>query len=205
VNTLKELVSGGELGRIRYIYSNRLNIGKLRTEENVLWSFAPHDISLILMLMDDREPVEVSAYGGAFLNPAIFDTTLTFFKFSDGVKGHIFVSWLHPYKEQKLVVVGAEKMAVFDDLSREKIFIFPHKIKIESGQIPVAEKADYYTVPVANAEPLREELNHFLTCMETRETPRTDGEEGLRVLKVLARAEAGLQSQTGLTTLTGAR
>lgn len=196
VQTLKELVSGGELGCIRYIYSNRLNIGKLRAEENVLWSFAPHDISLILMLMDDQEPVEVSAYGGAFLNPAIFDTTLTFFKFSDGVKGHIFVSWLHPYKEQKLVVVGSEKMAVFDDLTREKIFIYPHKIKIEDGQVPVAEKADFYTVPVEGAEPLREEINHFISCVATREPPRTDGEEGLRVLKVLEKAEQGLQSQT---------
>ena len=196
VQTLKELVFGGELGRLRYIYSNRLNIGKLRAEENVLWSFAPHDISLILMLVGGREPAEVSAYGGAFLNPAIFDTTLTFFQFSDGVKGHIFVSWLHPFKEQKLVVVGSEKMAVFDDISQEKIFIYPHQIKIENGHVPVAQKADFYTVPFKGAEPLREELHHFITCVETREQPRTDGEEGLRVLKVLEKAEKSLQLQT---------
>ncbi len=190
---LKSLIDEGELGRIRYIYSNRLNIGKLRTEENVLWSFAPHDISLILMLMGGEEPKNVQASGGAYLNRDISDTTLTVLDFENGVKGHVFVSWLHPFKEQKLVVVGSDKMAVFDDVSDEKLFIYPHQIKWEKGKVPVAQKADYIVPEFERKQPLREELLHFLHCIETRETPRTDGREGLRVLKVLEKAQEGLK------------
>ena len=139
---LKEVIDSGELGKIHYVYSNRLSIGKLRTEENILWSFAPHDISVILMLLNE-EPVNVSAFGGDYLNKGIYDTTMTTIEFRNGVKGHIFVSWLHPYKEQKLVVVGSKAMAVFDDVSSEKLFLYPHKIEWLAGKIPVATKADY--------------------------------------------------------------
>lgn len=188
---LKELITNRKLGNIEYIYSNRLNIGKLRVEENILWSFAPHDVSVILMLVGE-EPYEVKAFGGAYVTPGIYDVTLTTLSFKQGVKAHIFVSWLHPYKEQKLVVVGDESMAVFDDLTEEKLFVYPHKIKWE-GKIPVAEKAERYVVEVEKKEPLKEELRHFIECIETRKTPRTDGEEGLRVLKVLERAEKSLK------------
>ena len=190
---LKELVDSGALGKIRYIYSNRLNIGKLLTEENVLWSFAPHDISLILMLMGGEEPVKVHAHGGAYLSPDIYDTTLTSLEFKSGVKSHIFVSWLHPFKEQKLVVVGSEQMAVFDDISKEKLFLYPHKIKWEMGKIPVAEKADFQVVDVELKQPLREELLHFVDCVATGKKPKTDGEEGLKVLQVLEQAEQSLK------------
>ncbi|MCP4149644.1 MAG: Gfo/Idh/MocA family oxidoreductase [bacterium] len=189
---LKELIDSGGLGQIRYIYSNRLNIGKLRTEENVLWSFAPHDISLILMLMGGEEPGKVSATGGAYLNPNIYDTTLTALEFKNGVKGHVFVNWLHPFKEQKLVVVGSDKMAVFDDISEEKLFIYPHKIMWEKGKVPVAKKADYNTVEFERKQPLAEELLHFCECIETRNAPKTDGHEALRVLKVLEKAQQSL-------------
>jgi UDP-2-acetamido-3-amino-2,3-dideoxy-glucuronate N-acetyltransferase len=189
---LKEMIDEGELGHMRYIYSNRLNIGKLRTEENVLWSFAPHDISLILMLLDGEMPLSVEAYGGSYLNQNIYDITLTNLEFANGVKSHVFVSWLHPYKEQKLIVVGSEKMAVFDDLSKEKLFIYPHKIKWEKGKIPVAKKADFVTVPLEPKQPLEEELSHFLDCMKTRRAPKTDGLEGLQVLKVLEMAQKKL-------------
>ena len=188
---LKELIKNRKLGNIEYIYSNRLNIGKLRVEENILWSFAPHDVSVILMLVGE-EPYEVKAFGGAYVTPGIYDVTLTTLSFERGVKAHIFVSWLHPYKEQKLIVVGNESMAVFDDLTEEKLFVYPHKIKWE-GKIPVAEKAERYVVEVEKKEPLKEELRHFIECIETRKTPRTDGEEGLRVLKVLERAEKSLK------------
>ncbi|MDQ1352767.1 MAG: UDP-2-acetamido-3-amino-2,3-dideoxy-glucuronate N-acetyltransferase [Acidobacteriota bacterium] len=191
---LKELIDAGELGVIRYIYSNRLNIGKLRTEENVLWSFAPHDISLICMLMNGEEPDRVDAHGGAYVKPGIYDTTLTTLEFKNGVKGHVFVSWLHPFKEQKLVVVGSEKMAVFDDVSDKKLSIYPHKINLE-GDIPVAMKAESYPVEFEMKEPLREELLHFLHCIDTRETPKTDGVEGLNVLKILERAEIQLNNK----------
>ena len=189
---LKALMSKGDLGKIQYIYSNRLNIGKLRTEENILWSFAPHDISLILMLMDE-EPEEVSAFGGDYVSRGIYDTTLTSLKFKNGVKAHIFVSWLHPYKEQKLIVVGSKAMAVFDDVSEEKLFIYPHKIEWLNGKVPIAQKAQYYTLEVEKREPLREELKHFMECVANRKNPKTDGYEGLRVLRVLEQAEKSLK------------
>ncbi len=191
---LKELISSGKLGKIQYIYSNRLNIGKLRTEENILWSFAPHDISVILMLLDE-EPTKVSAHGEDFLNKGIYDTTLTSLDFRNGVKGHIFVSWLHPFKEQKLIVVGSEGMAVFDDLNHDKLRVYPHKIEWKDGKIPVVQKADYYPVPVDSKEPLKEELRHFIECVEKRKNPKTDGREGVQVLKVLERAEQSLSEK----------
>ena len=189
---LKELIKNGDLGKIQYIYSNRLNIGKLRTEENILWSFAPHDISVMLMLMEE-EPVKVDAFGEAILNKDIYDVTITTLEFKDGIKGHIFVSWLHPFKEQKLVVVGSKSMAVFDDISKEKLFIYPHRIEWRNGKIPVAHKAEYHTVEVEQKEPLKEEMRHFVECVLERKTPRTDGEEGLRVLKVLSLCQQALE------------
>jgi UDP-2-acetamido-3-amino-2,3-dideoxy-glucuronate N-acetyltransferase len=192
VDKLREMISTGVLGKVEYVYSNRLNIGKLRTEENILWSFAPHDISVMLLLLQE-EPVKVSAFGGDYLNPGIYDTTLTFLEFPNGVKGHIFVSWLHPYKEQKLIVVGTQAMAVFDDLSAEKLFLYPHKIEWKNGKIPVAQKAKFEPVPVAAGEPLRIELEHFLACVGERKKPLSDGYEGLQVLRVLDLAEKGLK------------
>jgi UDP-2-acetamido-3-amino-2,3-dideoxy-glucuronate N-acetyltransferase len=193
VRKLQELVESGRLGSVQYIYSNRLSIGKLRTEENILWSFAPHDISVILMLMGEQ-PEHVGAFGGAYLNHEICDTTLTTLEFRNNVKAHIFVSWLHPFKEQKLVVVGSEGMAVFDDVSDDKLLLYPHKIEWIDGRIPVARKADYESIPFDAAEPLRTELQHFADCVSTRSTPRTDGHEGLRVLRVLEAAEHALSA-----------
>ena len=192
---LKELIEKGELGKVQYIYSNRLNIGKLRVEENILWSFAPHDISVILMLVGD-EPLKISCFGGDYLNNEIYDVTLTSLKFKNKVKAHVFVSWLHPFKEQKLIVVGSKAMAVFDDLTKEKLFIYPHRIEWKNGKIPVVQKADHYCVEVENKEPLREELRHFIECINKREQPRTNGEEGLRVLRILEEAEKSLQNST---------
>ncbi|RKY41294.1 MAG: oxidoreductase [Candidatus Omnitrophota bacterium] len=186
---LKDMIDSGQLGKIEYIYSNRLNIGKLRTEENILWSFAPHDVSAILMLLKE-EPVRVFAMGGDYINKGIYDTTITLLEFRNGIKAHIFVSWLHPYKEQKLIVVGSKAMAVFDDGSREKLFLYPHKIEWKNGKIPVAEKSEFEAIPINNnKEPLRLELEHFIECVERRSKPFTDGYEGLRVLKVLEKAE----------------
>jgi UDP-2-acetamido-3-amino-2,3-dideoxy-glucuronate N-acetyltransferase len=188
VRKLKELISKGELGKVQYIYSNRLNIGKLRTEENILWSFAPHDISVILMLLEET-PIEVTAFGEDYLNKGVYDTTLTTFEFANGVKGHIYVSWLHPYKEQRLVVVGTVAMAVFDDVAEDKLRIYPHRIEWRNGRIPIAHKADFITVPIDSGEPLRREMEHFISCVVDRTNPITDGREGLRVLEVLQRAE----------------
>ena len=191
VSKLKRLIDIGTLGKIQYMYSNRLNIGKLRAEENILWSFAPHDISAMLMFIGE-EPLKVNAFGGGYINKATYDTTVTTLNFSNGVKGHIFVSWLHPYKEQKFIIVGSKAMAVFDDLTKEKIFIYPHRIRWINGKVPIAQKADHYTVAIENKEPLREELLHFIDCVKDRKRPRTDGAEGVRVLKVLESAERSL-------------
>jgi len=188
---LKELISRGALGKIQYIYSNRLNIGKLRTEEDILWSFAPHDISAILMLVGDN-PCKVSCYGGDYINRGIYDTTLTALEFKNGVKGHIFVSWLHPFKEQKLIVVGSKAMAVFDDMKNEKLVLYKHKIEWKNGRIPVAHKADYEVIKTAKIEPLRAELKHFIQCVKNRNNPDSDAGEALRVLKVLSMCESSL-------------
>jgi UDP-2-acetamido-3-amino-2,3-dideoxy-glucuronate N-acetyltransferase len=194
---LKEMISGGELGKIRYVYSNRLNIGKLRTEENILWSFAPHDISVILMLLDE-DPICVSASGGDYVNTGINDVTLTSLEFADGVKGHVFVSWLHPFKEQKLIVVGSKAMAVFDDMSKEKLFLYPHKIEWKNGKIPEAQKADFQAIGIGKGEPLRLEIEHFVNCINTRKTPKTDGLEGLKVLRILEKVEDSLLEKRDL-------
>ncbi|WP_447979334.1 Gfo/Idh/MocA family oxidoreductase [Candidatus Nitrospira bockiana] len=192
---LKELVDGGELGRLHYIYSNRLNLGKIRREENILWSFAPHDLSVILGLVDQM-PASISAEGGNYLHQQIADITVTLLSFPSGVKAHIFVSWLHPFKEQKLVLVGDRKMAVFDDLEKkDKLLLYPHSIDWKH-QIPVANRADAQPVEVDKQEPLREECLHFLECVRTRRRPRTDGEEGVRVLSVLERCQRALEDKT---------
>lgn len=188
---LKELVKSGDLGKIQYIYSHRLNLGKIRREENILWSFAPHDISVILGLLGEM-PNRVQSQGGNYLQEKISDVTVSLLSFPSGVKAHIFVSWLHPFKEQKLVVVGSQKMAVFDDMEKDaKLRLYPHTIDWKD-QVPVANKAAAEVVPLGTGEPLLSECRHFLECVSTRTTPRTDGEEGLRVLSVLQRCQDSL-------------
>ncbi len=180
---LQELIQGGKLGKINYLYSNRLNIGKIRTEENILWSFAPHDISVMLSLLNEM-PTRVSCNGGAWLNQGVADVTLSHFDFPSGVQAHIFVSWLHPVKEQKLVVVGSEKMAVFDDTAEHKLVLYPHKVEWKN-RIPTAVKAEAEVVALENREPLKAECQHFIDCVESRKSPVSNGAEGLRVLRVL--------------------
>jgi len=185
VHALKSIVSKGTLGRIRYIYSNRLSFGKIRREENILWSFAPHDISMILGLLAE-EPTEVSAKGSNYLHPHIADVTMSQMKFASGINAHIFVSWLHPFKEQKLIVVGEEQMAVFDDTApwETKLTIYPHEVVWANG-IPEAKKADGKPVPLEKDEPLKAECSHFIDCVSKRTKPITDGNEGVRGLRVL--------------------
>lgn len=201
---LKEMISAGELGKLQYVYSNRLNIGKLRTEENILWSFAPHDISVMLALVGSGVRT-VSAFGEDYLSKGIYDTTLTSIEFANGVKGHIFVSWLHPFKEQKLVVVGSKAMAVFDDVTEEKLFLYPHRIEWVDGKVPVAHKAEFKAVALDKGdEPLKAELRHFAECCVTRKRPRTDAAEGIEVLKVLESAEASLAAGASRTSAVAA-
>ncbi len=191
---LKRLIREGELGRIQYIYSSRLNLGKLRTEENILWSFAPHDIAAILYLLDE-EPSSIATHGGSYLNSGLVDTTLTTCDFKSGVKAHIFVSWLHPFKEQKLAIVGGRKMAVFDDVEKErKLVLYAHRIDW-LDRMPVVHKDEGVVVPLPKEEPLRRECQHFLDCIATRQTPRTDGQSGVKVLEVLEACEESLKSK----------
>ncbi len=191
---LRQLVRDGALGRLQYIYSNRLNLGKIRREENILWSFAPHDISMILALVDE-EPDAVLATGANYLHHQIADVTTTHLRFPGGVNAHIFVSWLHPFKEQKLVVVGDRQMAVFDDgLSWDaKLTLYPHQIEWREGR-PEPQKGAAVPVPLEADEPLKLECRHFLDCIAQQTTPRTDGAEAVRVLRVLQSAEASIAS-----------
>jgi UDP-2-acetamido-3-amino-2,3-dideoxy-glucuronate N-acetyltransferase len=189
---LKELIETGELGHIQYICSSRLNLGKLRTEENILWSFAPHDISAILYLLGEM-PARVTSNGGTYLSSGVVDTTSTTCEFKSGARAYIFVSWLHPFKEQKLTIVGGRKMAVFDDVeATRKLVLYPHRIDWVN-RAPVAHRADAEVVPLSIEEPLRKECEHFLECIQTRQTPRTDGENGVRVLEVLQACEESLK------------
>ncbi len=194
IEKLKEMIRAGELGRLQYIYSNRLNLGKLRREENVLWSFAPHDISVILGLLEEM-PKGIQAQGGNYLHQQIADTTVTMLDFPSGVKAHIFVSWLHPFKEQKLIVVGDKQMIVFDDMApwSAKLASYPHSVHW-SGTVPIADKAEMQLIPLKEREPLRAECEHFLNSIATRKKPLTDGQEGLRVLRVLRASQEALES-----------
>ena len=189
---IKELIESGELGNIKYIYSNRLNLGKFRTEENILWSFAPHDISIALDFLGEM-PVEVSAHGANYLEPNIADVTVTTMTFPSGVKAHLFVSWLHPYKEQKLVVIGGRKMVMFDNVNTKgKLFLYNHKIDwIE--RIPVPRPEDAQSLEVEEKEPLRLECEHFIECIISRKLPKTDGQNGLRVLEILEGCQKSLK------------
>jgi UDP-2-acetamido-3-amino-2,3-dideoxy-glucuronate N-acetyltransferase len=182
---LKERALSGELGRINYIYSHRLNLGKIRREENILWSFAPHDISMILSLAGEQ-PESVLTTGGNYLHQKIPDVTVTHLEFPSGLRAHVFVSWLHPFKEQKLVVVGTRKMAVFNDTNpwEEKLLIYPHEINWQNN-LPVPTKYEAEKVDIPQDEPLRLECQHFLECMNNGKQPITDGHEGLNVLRVL--------------------
>lgn len=193
VQELKNWIQDGVLGDLQYVYSNRLNLGKFRREENILWSFAPHDIAVILRLTNQM-PTEVIATGGAYLTPGVADITTTNLRFDNGVRAHIFVSWLHPYKEQKLVVVGSHKMVVFDDhASWENKLTLYDKGASWIDDFPVPRQGEGKPVRLDAAEPLLAELQHFTRCIQERTPPLTDGASGLRVLKVLQTAQDSLQ------------
>lgn len=196
---LKQLIDQGKLGKLQYIYSNRLNLGKFRNEENILWSFAPHDISMILSLAGSS-PDSIYATGVSHLHPHIKDITTTHITFQNGIHSHIFVSWLNPYKEQKLVVVGDRGMAVFNDgLSwDEKLQLFPHQVNWISG-MPTPSKADVTYITLDPSEPLKLECQHFLDCITAKRRPKTEGQEGLRVLQVLDAAERSMLTGVKIT------
>jgi len=183
VEHLKGMTEKGEFGKLRYIYSHRLNFGKIRTEENALWSFAPHDVAVILRLTGEM-PQEVHCTGGNYLTPGLADVTMSVLKFESGARAHIFVSWLNPFKEQKLVVTGSERMAVFNDVSEDKLILYEQRVDFQGAQ-PLLRNQGTERVELPDAEPLRKECEHFLHCIEHRQQPLTDAESGVRVLQVL--------------------
>jgi predicted dehydrogenase len=183
--TLLEMVKAGDLGKLRYAYSNRLSMGKFRVEENAFWSLAPHDISMILSLFGEV-PSEIRGGGLDFVTRGIADEARLDLVFPNKGRAHIFVSWLHPFKEQRLVVVGDKAMAVFDDTAEweEKLLLYRHEI--DKNQYPPEPiKSDAKAVFVPKGEPLKSECQHFLDCVKNGTTPITDADEGLRVLRVL--------------------
>ncbi len=192
---LKELASKGDLGRINYIYSHRLNLGKIRREENILWSFAPHDISMILCLAGE-EPESVLATGGNYLHKRIADVTTTHLDFPSGLRAHIFVSWLHPFKVQQMVIVGEKKMAVFNDTLAwpEKLLLYAQEINWQDN-LPIPSKAEAERLDIPQAEPLRLECRQFLDSVSNGKPPVTDGREGLKVLRVLNASQRSLDEE----------
>lgn len=191
---LHELVAQGTLGRLQYLYSNRLNLGRIRREEDVFWSFAPHDISMILALAGE-EPESVEAVGHCYLHSRIADVTTTHLRFASGINAHVFVSWLHPCKEQKLIVVGDSGMAVFDDGNHweRKLVLYPHRVAWHNS-LPELRRAEAVPVALDEAEPLTVECRHFLDSIREGRAPRTDASEGIAVLRVLDAARRSMQS-----------
>ncbi len=186
---LVEMVRNGELGDVHYIYSNRLSLGKVRREENILWSFAPHDVAVIIRLLGAL-PLQVASSGGSYLQPNVADVTVTSLLFDGGVRAHIHVSWLHPFKEQRLVVIGSRKMASFDDVAKELV-LYDQRVEVREGE-PVPIRGVGEPVEFDRTEPLRLECEAFLRAVAMREPPLTDGESGLRVLRVLQAAQRSL-------------
>ncbi len=195
VRAIQQLVTGGELGELQYITSNRLNLGKIRSEENVLWSFAPHDISVALSLAGGAMPSKVRCIGESYLQPGVADVALTTLAFPGGANAHVHVSWINPFKEQKLTVVGSRGMLVFDDTLpwAEKVKLYRQPVAHDGGAVPSTKKSAGEPVAVPEEEPLQVECAHFLECCDERKSPLTDGHEGLRVLEVLNAAQRSLE------------
>jgi UDP-2-acetamido-3-amino-2,3-dideoxy-glucuronate N-acetyltransferase len=190
IQRLMDLVAQGELGRLRYLYANRLNLGTVREEEDILWSFAPHDVAVFLELVGEW-PESVAAFGGTYLREGRADVTVTHLHFRDGVRAHIFVSWLHPTKEHRLVVMGDRRMATFADGPGGGELVLSEGVPPEAGGTsppPLRRNR----IEVEPHEPLRQELEHFLLRCADRARPLTCGVHGLRVLRILETARRSL-------------
>jgi len=197
VDRLKEMVSSGELGKIHYIYTQRVNLGVIRQDENALLSFAPHDLSVIIYLLEE-EPVVVTAHGESYIQPGIEDVVFLSLRFSDGKMANIHLSWLDPHKLRKITIVGSKKMVVFDDMeASEKLKIYDKGVKNLSydtyGEYLSLRFGDIIIPSIKMVEPLRTEAEHFIRCIESRKEPKTGGRDGLKVVKILMAAQASLK------------
>jgi predicted dehydrogenase len=187
VARLKEIADSGELGDIHYLYTNRLNLGQLRADENALWSLGAHDVSVVLYLADE-EPIEVEARGESYMREGIEDVVFGFLRFPSGLAAHLHLSWLDPHKERRLTVVGSRRMATFDDMELErKLTVYDKGFDEAAGSYGeyITRSGDIWSPRVPNQEPLRLECEHFVACVRDGRTPRSDGESGLRVVRVL--------------------
>jgi len=196
IETLKEIIKSGELGEVYYLYSQRVNLGKIRKDENALWSFAPHDLSIIMYLLE-MEPASVSASGQAYLQEGIEDVVFVNLQFPDKTMAQIQLSWLDPHKIRKTTVVGSQKMAVFDDMeATEKLKIYDKGVSnsqfVSFGEALSLRFGDISIPYIKMTEPLKLECQHFLDCIKNNQTPRSDGRDGLRVVKVLQAAQESL-------------
>jgi len=193
IRKIKSLIQNGEVGKLQYIYSNRLNLGTIRKEENILWSFAPHDISILDYFIED-EPVEVWASGGVFLQPGIHDVTLTKLLYPKNIHAHIHVSWLHPFKEHRLVVIGDKSMVVFEDTRpNDKLILYPKGIDWVRGE-PQKRDEGFEVLKYEDAAPLTLEQLHFKECVEKGQTPLTNGKHAVKVLEILEQAQQSLET-----------
>ncbi|MFM9124767.1 MAG: Gfo/Idh/MocA family protein [Actinomycetota bacterium] len=194
---LQRIVDAGDLGRVLYLYTNRLNFGKVRADENALWSLAPHDISLALALAGER-PAEVSARGEAFLREGVEDVVFGYLHFPSGLVAHLHVSWLDPHKSRKLTVVGSEGMAVFDDTDAERKLTVYEKASSPSrfdtwGEFQALRTGDVKIPQVPNAEPLLQETTAFVEAIRRGAATVASGDEGLAVVEVLSALQASLE------------
>jgi predicted dehydrogenase len=197
VRKLKELTESGELGdQIFYIYGNRLNLGKLRADENALWSLGAHDVSVVLHLAGE-EPAEVVAHGESYVRDGVEDVVFCYLRFPSGLAAHLHLSWLDPHKERRFTVVGSRRMATFDDMAIEgKLTVYDKGFDEDArGYGEYITRSGYsYSPQIANDEPLRVECEHFIECVRTGEPPRSDGQSGLRVVAVLERLQQSLDN-----------
>jgi predicted dehydrogenase len=195
VAKLKQIADSGELGAIHYIYSNRLNLGQLRADENALWSLGAHDVSVILRLAGE-EPHEVSARGESYMREGIEDVVFAFLRFPSGLAAHLHLSWLDPHKERRFTVVGSKRMATFDDMELErKVTVYDKGFDESSASYGeyITRSGDIWSPRIPNAEPLRLEVEHFVACVREERTPLSDGESGLRVVRVLEALQRELE------------
>ncbi len=197
VKKIKQMITENRIGKLQYIYSNRLNLGSIRTEENILWSFAPHDISVMQYLLESN-PVYVDAKGATILQSEIEDTTVTYLSYPGNIHAHIFVSWLHPFKEQRLVVIGDEGMVVFEDsLKNDKLKFYPKGFRNVNGSLQKFE-GDFEIVEFENQQPLAEEQKHFFNSIINNKKPLTDGIHAVEVLEILEKAQACLSADQSI-------
>jgi predicted dehydrogenase len=196
---LKEIADSGDLGDIHYIYSNRLNLGVLRRDENALWSLGAHDVSVVLRLAGDEEPSDISALGESYMREGIEDVVFAYLRFPSGLSAHLHLSWLDPHKERRFTVVGSKRMATFDDMELErKVTVYDKGFDEDFSSYGeyIARSGGTWSPQISNEEPLRIECRHFIECVRTGARPRSDGHSGLRVVRVLEALQRSLEESS---------